>query len=90
MSKVVSARPRGEIATRPSDGGEPNPLWALAVGLVYVFRTAPGRELLRELERTVRAYAADPRALWRLVRGDDESIVDSTAREQRELPTGGE
>jgi hypothetical protein len=102
MRKIVSARPRGEIATPARDevsdavrrelrgADEPSPLWALAVGLVYVFRTAPGHRVLRDLERAVRRYAADPAALWRLVRDGDRDIVDSTARVPRELPTRNE
>ena len=83
MRKIVSVRPRAELSHR--DTAEANPLWALAVGLVYVFRTAPGHRILRDLERAVRRYAADPAALFRLVRGGDD-VIDASARETPELP----
>jgi hypothetical protein len=65
---------------------EPNPAVALAVGLIYVFRTAAGARIMHELERAVRKYAADPDALWRLVRdGDRGEVIDTTAAAPKEL-----
>lgn len=62
---------------------EPNPAVALAVGLIYVFRTTAGARIMRELETAVRKYAADPQALWKLVRDGDkpvpENVIDTTA-----------
>ena len=64
---------------------EPSPWWAFTVGAVYLFRTAPGLRVLRDLERAVRKYAADPAALWRLVReGEPDEIIE--APPTRELP----
>ena len=85
---------RGERA--PARADDPNPAVALAVGLIYVFRTAAGARIMRELESAVRRYAADPEALWRLVRQGDRvaEVIDTTAttaprelneREEREL-----
>jgi hypothetical protein len=71
---------------------EPNPAVALAVGLIYVFRTAAGARLMRELEGAVRKYAADPQALWRLVRDGEPSppergeVIDTTVASPKELP----
>lgn len=67
---------------------EPNPAVALAVGLIYVFRTSAGARLMRELEGAVRKYAADPEALWRLVRDGEEraDVIDTTAVTAKELP----
>ncbi|HEX8954123.1 MAG TPA: hypothetical protein VF945_19845 [Polyangia bacterium] len=66
---------------------DPNPAVALAVGLVYVFRTAAGARIMRELEHAVRKYAADPQALWRLVRqGERGEVIDTTAATPTELP----
>jgi hypothetical protein len=78
-------RRRAKALARRDD--EPNPLMALAVGLVYVFRTSPGARLMRELEDAVRKYAGDPQALWRLVRdGEPRSdVIDTTLTEPREL-----
>lgn len=92
----------GLIRRRRSDDREhelarsddPNPAVALAVGLIYVFRTAAGARIMRELETAVRKYAADPQALWRLVRqgGDDGTppaggeVIDTTAVDPKELP----
>jgi hypothetical protein len=68
---------------------EPNPAVALAVGLIYVFRTSAGARLMRELEGAVRKYSADPQALWRLVRnGDRGEVIDTTAATPEELPPG--
>lgn len=69
---------------------EPNPAVALAVGLIYVFRTSAGARLMRELEGAVRKYAADPQALWRLVRDGEpaarrDDVIDTTVV-ARELP----
>lgn len=70
---------------------EPNPAVALAVGLIYVFRTSAGARLMRELEGAVRKYSADPQALWRLVRdGDRGEVIDTTAVTPRELPAEGD
>jgi hypothetical protein len=71
---------------------EPNPAVALAVGLIYVFRTSAGARLMRELEGAVRKYSADPHALWRLVRDgepvavDRGEVIDTTAVTPKELP----
>jgi hypothetical protein len=71
---------------------EPNPAVALAVGLIYVFRTSAGARLMRELEGAVRKYSADPHALWRLVRDgerpdvDRGEVIDTTAATPKELP----
>jgi hypothetical protein len=55
---------------------EPNPAVALAVGLVWVFRTAAGSKMMQELETAVRKYSADPQALWQLVREGEPSSID--------------
>jgi hypothetical protein len=71
---------------------EPNPAVALAVGLIYVFRTSAGARLMRELEGAVRKYAADPQALWKLVRDGEPKaergdVIDTTAVDgTKELP----
>ena len=70
---------------------EPNPAVALAVGLIYVFRTSAGARLMRELEGAVRKYAADPQALWRLVREGEpppphDDVIDTTVATPKELP----
>jgi hypothetical protein len=65
----------------PVSAADPHPALALAVGLVYVFRTAAGARLMRELETAVRTYAADPQALWRLVREHEaaqDQVIDTT------------
>ena len=69
---------------------EPNPAVALAVGLIWVFRTAAGARLMHELEGAVRKYAADPQALWRLVRDGEppperSDVIDTTVA-AKELP----
>ena len=82
-------RRRGKSGKRALDTPrpeEPNPAVAFAVGLVYVFGTRPGHRILRDLERAVRRYAADPAALLELVRGGDEAI-DTTATVE-EPPAG--
>jgi hypothetical protein len=69
---------------------EPNPAVALAVGLIYVFRTAAGARIMSELERAVRKYAADPRALLRLVRdGDRGEVIDTTVAAPHALDEAG-
>jgi hypothetical protein len=74
---------------------EPNPAVAFAVGLIYVFRTSAGARLMRELEGAVRKYAADPQALWKLVRDGEPKpedgvrgdVIDTTAVDgAKELP----
>jgi hypothetical protein len=67
---------------------EPNPAVALAVGLIYVFRTSAGARMMRELEGAVRKYSADPQALWRLVREGEPraDVIDTTAVTAKELP----
>jgi hypothetical protein len=82
-------RRRAKAALERND--EPNPAVALAVGLVWVFRTAAGSKMMQELETAVRKYSADPQALWKLVsegereidRGD---VIDTTLVESKELP----
>jgi hypothetical protein len=77
-------RRRQDALDRPAD---PNPGVAFAVGLLYVFRTAAGARILRELEGAVRKYEADPQALWRLLReGEDREVIDGTVAEPKELP----
>ena len=82
--------PEGEASLQRTD--EPNPAVALAVGLIYVFRTSAGARLMRELEGAVRKYAADPQALWKLVRDGEPGahaptdVIDTTAVEPKELP----
>ncbi len=80
------ARPDEEKSLTPAD--EPNPAVALAVGLIYVFRTSAGARIMRELEGAVRKYSADPQALWRLVRDGEEraDVIDTTAVTAKELP----
>src|SRR3954465_2589333 len=70
---------------------EPNPAVALAVGLIYVFRTSAGARLMRELEGAVRKYSADPQALWRLVREGEPraDVIDTTTVDAKELPEKG-
>ncbi|HEX6839710.1 MAG TPA: hypothetical protein VF334_24195 [Polyangia bacterium] len=72
---------------------DPNPAVALAVGLIYVFRTAAGARIMRDLEAAVRKYSADPQALWRLVREGDRGspdtppdVIDTTVVAPKELP----
>jgi hypothetical protein len=77
MSSILPWRRKTELAPKREE--DPNPLWALAVGLVYVFRTGPGHQLMRDLEAAVRRYAADPAALWRLVQ-EGEDVIDTTAQ----------
>jgi hypothetical protein len=60
-------RRRDEQALARDRDADPNPAVAFAVGLIYVFRTAAGARIMRELEGAIRRYAADPAALWRLV-----------------------
>lgn len=81
------ARAREERLARAD---EPHPLVAFAVGLVYLFRTPAGARMMRELEAAIRKYAADPAALWRVVReGEPDArgeVIDTTADEPGELP----
>jgi hypothetical protein len=86
MSKILPWRGKRDLAQQREE--EPNPVWALAVGLVYVFRTAEGHKILRQLEDAVRHYAADPAALWRLVQRGEE-VIDTTAttRDKKTLPS---
>ena len=69
---------------------EPNPMVAFAVGLIYVFRTPAGARMMRELEAAIRKYAADPAALWRLVREGERAptgdVIDTTAEVREQLP----
>lgn len=84
-------KPASETLDRPQD---PHPAVALAVGLIYVFRTAAGSRMMRELETAVRTYAADPQALWRLVcSGEDAAptvpkgdVIEGTVAEPKALP----
>ena len=83
------AEPEGEQSLQRAD--EPNPAVALAVGLIYVFRTSAGARLMRELEGAVRKYAADPQSLWKLVREGEpppprEDVIDTTVASPKELP----
>ena len=75
MTKLTTRPDKAELV---HDRDEPNPLVALAVGLIYLFRTRPGLAILRELDAAVRKYAANPAALWRLVR-TGEQVLDTTA-----------
>ena len=86
-------RRRAKAALERTD--EPNPAVALAVGLVWVFRTAAGSKMMQELETAVRKYSADPQALWKLVsegeqpppeKGDRGDVIDTTLVETKELP----
>jgi hypothetical protein len=77
MRKILPFRRSADL-TR--EAAEPNPAWTLAVGLLYVFRTRPGQRIVRELEAAVRKYAADPSALWALIR-DGEEVIDTTLEE---------
>jgi len=89
MSRFLRLREEQSPARTSRGEPEPNPLWALAVGMVYLFRTGPGAQLRRDLEEAVRRYARDPSALWRLVqRGGD--VVDTTATrvDEASLPDG--
>jgi hypothetical protein len=81
---------RGDDEALRRGDDEPNPAVALAVGLIYVFRTAAGARIMRELEGAVRKYAADPRALWRLVRQGEApeppaEVIDTTVAEPKRL-----
>lgn len=75
---------RRKRAELEQDKAEPNPAVALAVGLIYVFRTAAGAKIMNELETAVRKYAADPQALWQLVKSggvepQKRDVIDTTA-----------
>jgi hypothetical protein len=92
MLGLLRHRTREENAL--TSEAEPNPAVAFAVGLIYVFRTAAGAKIIRELETAVRTYAADPQALWRLVREGDagaapaerSNVIDGTLAEAPRLP----
>ncbi|HEX4461422.1 MAG TPA: hypothetical protein VIA18_25755 [Polyangia bacterium] len=86
-------RRRAKAALEKQD--EPNPAVALAVGLVWVFRTAAGSKMMQELETAVRKYSADPQALWKLVsegerpesgKIDRGEVIDTTLVDPKELP----
>ncbi len=81
LGLIRRRRDDAERALARSD--DPNPALALVVGLVYVFRTAAGARILHELEQAVRKYAADPYALWELVRNGQPhqraDVIDTTA-----------
>lgn len=83
-------RRRAKEALERND--EPNPAVALAVGLVWVFRTAAGSKMMQELETAVRKYSADPQALWKLVSEgerpevDRGEVIDTTLVDTKELP----
>jgi hypothetical protein len=64
---------------------EPNPAWAFAVGMLYVFGTRPGWRLLRQLEGAIRRYAADPTALMKLLR-ERETTDIIEVKEGPQLP----
>jgi hypothetical protein len=85
---AVANAPKDETQESLARPDEPNPVVALAVGLIYVFRTSAGARLMRELEGAVRKYSADPQALWRLVRDGEEraDVIDTTAVTGKELP----
>jgi hypothetical protein len=83
MSKLLPWRGRQLPASQAPE--EPHPLLALAVGMVYLFRTAPGARILSDLERAIRRYANDPVALWHLARRG-EDIVDTTVVDSDEKP----
>jgi hypothetical protein len=81
---MVGLRRRQRDDLQRHDDDTPHPLVALAVGLIYIFRTAAGARIMRELETAIRKYAADPAALWTLVRDGERpapppAIIDTTA-----------
>lgn len=87
-----------EALERRDRADEPNPAVALAVGLVWMFRTAAGSRMIQELETAVRKYSADPQALWKLVREGElpdsgragraarGDVIDTTLADTKELP----
>ena len=77
-------------ARKTLTGGDerPHPAWALVVGCLYIFRTRPGAKLRRDLERAVRRYAADPAALWRLMR-EGERVKKRLAGTKKPAKPGG-
>ncbi len=93
MFGLIRRDHKGEESLTSAD--EPNPAVALAVGLLYVFRTAAGARIMRELETAVRKYAADPQGLWRLMcegergagDGSTRDVIDTTIVEPRPLPS---
>ncbi len=90
MFGLIRRRRDDDASLQERRNDDPNPAVALAVGLIYVFRTSAGARLMRELEGAVRKYAADPEALWRLVREGERpergEVIDTTATTPRELP----
>jgi hypothetical protein len=89
MFGLIRRKPKNESLEQGDT--EPNPAVALAVGLIYVFRTSAGARLMKELEGAVRRYAADPQALWKLVRDGEpaparDDVIDTTAVVAKELP----
>lgn len=87
MFGLIRRRAKAELERND----EPNPAVALAVGLVWVFRTAAGSKMMQELETAVRKYSADPQALWRLVYEGEraperENVIDTTLVDVKELP----
>jgi len=91
MFGLIRRRKQREGEESPARPDEPNPAVALAVGLIYVFRTSAGARLMRELEGAVRKYAADPQALWKLVRegeppAERSEVIDTTVATPKELP----
>lgn len=91
----LTRRRAKEALDRRDRADEPNPAVALAVGLVWMFRTAAGSKMIRELETAVRRYSADPQALWKLVREgelpesarpDRGDVIDTTLADPKELP----
>lgn len=83
-----------KLARKPPEAGteslestsEPHPAVAIAVGLIYVFRTAAGSRLMQELETAVRTYSANPQALWRLVKSGEDP--GQTEKKQNEVIEG--
>jgi len=92
MLGLLRHRAREEKAL--TSEAEPNPAVAFAVGLIYVFRTAAGARIIRELETAVRTYASDPQALWRLVHDRDaggapaerSDVIEGTLADAPRLP----
>ena len=100
MFGLIRRKRSKEELEREGEGGalgrreEPNPAVALAVGLIYVFRTAAGARIMRELEGAVRKYAADRRRCgsWCAMaarfrpHADVSQVIDTTAEPAKELP----
>jgi hypothetical protein len=90
MRGWLRRQPKKEEHAELARSDEPNPAVALAVGLIYVFRTSAGARLMRELEGAVRKYAADPQALWRLVRDGEPGpergeVIDGSVAEPKQI-----